>query len=191
MVYGGKKSEVFVMGKVLYLVRHCEAEGQAPHAKLTPEGKMQAEKLASFFDKVEIDRIISSPFVRARSTALPIAESKGLCIEQNSDLAERVLSSQDDANWVWKLRDSFSDVHLKYTGGESSIEAMTRAYNVVKELKEDTPTVIVTHGNLMTLLLRCFDKRFGFEAWKELSNPDVFRIFESNGSVSVERVWES
>jgi 2,3-bisphosphoglycerate-dependent phosphoglycerate mutase len=190
MDYGGKKSEVFVMEKVLYLVRHCEAEGQAPHAKLTLEGKMQAEKLASFFDEFEINRIISSPFLRARSTALPIAESKGLCIEQNSDLAERVLSSQDDANWEWKLRDSFSDVHLKYNGGESSIEAMTRAYKVVKELKEDTPTVIVTHGNLMTLLLRCFDKRFGFEEWRNLTNPDVYLIKFHTEEVSVERIWE-
>ncbi|MBO1909917.1 histidine phosphatase family protein [Sporosarcina sp. 6E9] len=178
------------MGKVVYLVRHCEAEGQAPHAKLTPEGKRQAEELALFFGKVKIERIISSPFVRARSTALPIAESKGLSIEQNSDLAERVLSSQDEENWLEKLRDSFLDVHLKYKGGESSIEAMTRAYKVLKEISGDRPTVIVTHGNLMTLLLRCFDKRFGFEEWKALTNPDVFRISETGGHVSVKRVWE-
>ena len=116
--------------------------------------------------KLRIDRIISSPFVRARSTALAISESKGLYLEQNSDLTERVLSSEDEEDWMEKLRDSFSDVHLKYKGGESSIEAMTRAYKVVKELKVGSRTVIVTHGNLMTLLLRCFDKRFGFEEWR-------------------------
>ncbi|WP_172370456.1 histidine phosphatase family protein [Sporosarcina jiandibaonis] len=178
------------MEKVLYLVRHCEAEGQCPHAKLTPEGKVQAEKLVSFFGDVEIDRIISSPFVRARCTAMPIAESKGLCIEQNSDLTERVLSSQDEKDWIGKLRDSFSDVHLKYKGGESSIEAMTRAYKVVKELEVGSRTVIVTHGNLMTLLLRCFDKRFGFEEWRDLTNPDVYRITFHTGEVSVERIWD-
>ena len=181
---------MFEKGKILYLVRHCEAKGQAPHAKLTAKGKVQAEKLASFFDEIEVDRIISSPFVRARSTAVPIAESKGLHIEQNRDLTERVLSSQDEEDWMEKLKDTFSDVHIKYNGGESSIEAMTRAYKVVKELKNDSRTVIVTHGNLMTLLLRCFDKRFGFEEWKALTNPDVFRICESNGHVSVDRVWK-
>lgn len=178
------------MKKLLYVVRHCEAKGQSPHAKLTAKGKLQAEQLVEFFDKIEVDRIIASPFVRARCTALPLAESKGLTIEQNSNLAERVLSSQDEKDWMEKLKDTFSDVHLKYKGGESSIEAMTRVYKVVKELKSDSSTVIVTHGNLMTLLLRCFDKRFGFEEWKELTNPDVFRICESNGHVSVDRVWE-
>ncbi|QUW20435.1 histidine phosphatase family protein [Sporosarcina sp. Marseille-Q4063] len=178
------------MEKVLYLVRHCEAEGQSPHAKLTPEGKVQAEKLLSCFDEIQIDRIISSPFVRARCTVLPLAESKGLYIEQNSDLTERVLSSQNEVDWMGKLEDSFSDVHLKYKGGESSIEAMTRAYKVVKELKDDSHTVIVTHGNLMTLLLRCFDKRFGFEEWSNLTNPDVYRIKFHAEDVSVERIWD-
>ena len=95
------------MGKVIYLVRHCEAEGQSPHAKLTSNGKVQAEELISFFDEIEIDRIISSPFVRARSTALAISESKGLYLEQNSDLTERVLSSEDEEDWMEKLGAQF------------------------------------------------------------------------------------
>jgi broad specificity phosphatase PhoE len=34
---------------------------------------------------------------------------------------------------------------------------------------------VVTHGNLLTLLLRHFDGRSGFETWPALKNPDVFR----------------
>ena len=33
----------------------------------------------------------------------------------------------------------------------------------VKELADVSRTVLVTHGNLMALLLKYFDDRFGFE----------------------------
>lgn len=178
------------MEKLVYVVRHCEAEGQSPHARLTGHGKAQAEQLVAFFDEIEIDQIIVSPFVRTRCTALPLAESKGLCMEQNSNLTERVLSTRHEEDWLKKLKDSFSNVHLKYKGGESSIEAMTRVYKVVKELQNGSRTVIVTHGNLMTLLLRCFDKGFGFEEWKSLTNPDVYLIKFNIGEVSIQRIWD-
>ena len=177
------------MEKLVYVVRHCEAEGQSPHARLTDHGKAQAEQLVAFFDDIEINQIIVSPFVRTRSTAIPLAESKGLYMEQNINLTERVLSTRHEEDWLKKLKDTFSNVHLKYNGGESSIEAMTRVYKVVKGLESGSRTVIVTHGNLMTLLLRCFDKRFGFEEWRSLTNPDVYLIKFNTGKASVERIW--
>jgi broad specificity phosphatase PhoE len=37
-------------------------------------------------------------------------------------------------------------------------------------------TLLVTHGNLMALLLKNFDDRIGFAEWQQLTNPDVYRI---------------
>jgi broad specificity phosphatase PhoE len=37
-------------------------------------------------------------------------------------------------------------------------------------------TLLVTHGNLMTLLLKRFDDRIGFAKWQPLTNPDVYSI---------------
>ncbi|OPG15408.1 hypothetical protein B2M26_12020 [Ferroacidibacillus organovorans] len=51
--------------------------------------------------------------------------------------------------------------------------------------------VVVTHGNLMTLLLRHFDERFGFEAGAALTNPDVYLVTVSGSESTVERVWEN
>src|SRR5690606_21316929 len=119
--------------KIIYIVRHCSAEGQSPHADLTAEGVMQAEKLASFFEDMEVDRIITSPFVRARMTAEPIAEKKGIHYEEDSRLAERTLSSREFEDWLLKLEDTFLDFELKYEGGESSQEATDRVCNVVDE----------------------------------------------------------
>lgn len=177
------------MEKVIYIVRHCSAEGQSPHADLTAKGIVQAEKLAAFFDGIEVDRIITSPFVRARMTAEPLAERKELYFEEDSRLAERTLSSYDFEDWLLKLEDSFLDVHLKYEGGESSHEAMERVCNVVDELPDSSKTVLVTHGNLMTLLLRCYDEHVGFAEWQALTNPDVYRVHVTDAGANVERIW--
>jgi 2,3-bisphosphoglycerate-dependent phosphoglycerate mutase len=182
--------EVSYLEKVFYIVRHCAAEGQSAHADLTAEGIMQTGKLAEFFKGIEIDRIITSPFVRARRTAEPIADLKGIYIEEDSRLSERTLSSHDFEDWLLKLEDSFLDVHLKYEGGESSHEAMERVCKVADELPDGSKTVLVTHGNLMTLLLRCYDERIGFQEWQALTNPDVYRVHITNGSAQVERIWK-
>ena len=177
------------MEKLIYVVRHCEAEGQSPHAKLTTKGEWQTKELVRFLKGHKIDQVISSPFVRALKTAWPIAESLELRVEQDSRLSERVLSSRDFEDWLVKLEDTFLDVHVKYEGGESSIEAMTRVCNVVDGLPEGSRTVLVTHGNLTALLVRCFDDRFGFEEWQALTNPDVFVLRISDKGTAVDRVW--
>lgn len=177
------------MEKVIYVIRHCSAEGQAPNADLTMEGISQAKMLVDFFEGILIDRIITSPFVRALQSAGPLAEAKGLHIEQDSRLSERVLSSHDLQDWLVKLEETFLNYDLKFEDGESSMEAMNRVRSVVDRLEAGSQTVLVTHGNLMTLLLSSFDKRFGFKKWKELTNPDVFLIRVVNDEVSVERIW--
>ncbi|WP_203247810.1 histidine phosphatase family protein [Sporosarcina beigongshangi] len=177
------------MEKIIYIVRHCSAEGQPPHADLTAKGVLQAEELGKFFDGIEVNRIISSPFKRARRSAWPIAERKKLHVEVDSRLTERVLSSRDFGDWLVKLEDTFSDQDLKYEGGESSSEAMSRACNVVDELGAGSRTVLVTHGNLMALLLKRYDEQFSFEGWQALSNPDVYRVRITDDGAEVKRIW--
>lgn len=47
-------------------------------------------------------------------------------------------------------------------------------------------TVIVTHGNLMSLLLKNFNKDFRFNGWKKLSNSDVYLLKNENNKVTSE-----
>lgn len=80
---------------------------------------------------------------------------------------------------------------LSFQGGESSREAMNRAIEVVEEiLKSDIQnTILVTHGNLMALLLKHFDDQFGFETWANLTNPDVYLLTEKDHQYEIQRVW--
>lgn len=179
------------MVKTIYVVRHCSAEGQEPEAELTAEGILQAGRLAEFFDGIEVDRIITSPFKRARETAGPLIEKKGLYVEVDSRLKERVLSSTEFPDWLIKLEDTFLDLHLKYDDGESSSEAMSRICDVINELGDGSKTVLVTHGNLMALLLRSHDEQFGFEKWQALTNPDVYVMRVEGEDTAVERLWNN
>lgn len=178
------------MSQVLYLVRHCQATGQEPDAPLTETGKQQAIALADCLGAVPIGRIISSSFVRAYQSIVPLSERLGLTIEVDERLIERVLSPVPLDDWRKRLAETFVDFDLSFEGGESSRMAMLRGVEVVHQVIEQTtkPVVIVTHGNLMTLILKYFDEQVGYEEWESLQNPDVYCIKFGNEDIKVEHI---
>src|SRR5690625_6637279 len=135
------------MSKRIYIIRHCEAESQSPEAKLTEEGLIQANILADFLSNIPIGRVISSPFLRAKQTIRPFAGNRNLKIEEDHRLSERLLSSKPLPDWLDKLETTFNDMDVKYEGGESSNEAMSRIVNVVEDISAShiKNTIIVTH----------------------------------------------
>ena len=180
------------MNKKVYIVRHCEATGQPPESPLTETGFKQAKELTEFLSKKKINRIISSPFLRAIQTVTPLCEEKKLTIELDERLSERILSTTNLPDWYEKLKATFDDLELRFEGGESSQEAMNRIVKVVEEIlkEENEHTLIVTHGNIMSLLLKNYQHEFGFEGWKNLSNPDVYLLNFSNSGIHIERIWK-
>ncbi|WP_342615496.1 histidine phosphatase family protein [Peribacillus frigoritolerans] len=147
------------MIKKIYVVRHCEAQGQPSESQLTKKGLKQAKYLSEFFSNTKIDRIISSPFLRAIQSVEPISEKIYLKIEIDERLSERTLSTTDLPDCFEKLKATFNDMELEFEGGESSQEAMNRIVSVVDEVfkSETENTIIVTHGNLMFLLLKNYN----------------------------------
>lgn len=178
--------------KKIYLIRHCEAEGQAFEAKLTVKGIKQASELETFFVDKRVERIISSPYKRAVQSIQPLSDRLNLEIELDNRLTERVLSSENLPDWYEKLQETFEDLDLKIEGGESSQEAMNRIVEVIEEVIQSTAdnVVIVTHGNLMSLLLKHFHQEFGFNDWKKLSNPDIYLLKYQNNQITFERMWK-
>lgn len=176
------------MNKTIYLIRHCEATGQAPDAELTETGKKQAQDLAEFLQTRQVIHFISSPFTRAIQSIEPAADRLNLPIEIDDRLAERVLSSEDLPDWMEKLEESFHDADLKFAGGESGKEATDRAMEVLNEMEDKTAAV--THGNLLGLLLKQIDASYGFSEWKRLTNPDIYEVEIRGRDLSVKRVWD-
>lgn len=177
--------------KNIYLIRHCSAKGQEPLAELTDEGSKQAVRLAEALEHKQIEVVISSPYQRAIDTIRPYCERHHLTLQTDDRLKERVLSSENLSDWMDKLKDTYSNLDLKYEGGESSNEAMSRGVAVFHELldRPEQNIVLVTHGALMSLILKHFDRSIGFEEWKDLKNPDIYHIKIDNSFAELNRIF--
>ncbi|MFB1098765.1 histidine phosphatase family protein [Terribacillus sp. JSM ZJ617] len=182
--------------KRIILVRHCNAQGQHKDSPLTYEGINEARSLAAFLKRLDypIQRVLSSPFFRAVETIKPFADAADIPIELDRRLQERILSEEPVDDWLEVLEESFADFDLRLPGGESSNDARIRVRALIDELEAEEhleTVVLVTHGNLLAILLKEFQTDIGFSHWKGFSNPDVFLVQRTGGSYMVERIWNA
>jgi 2,3-bisphosphoglycerate-dependent phosphoglycerate mutase len=180
--------------KKIIVIRHCSATGQERNAELTNMGRDQSNTVATFLmeNHLQIDHIISSPFVRAIDSIRPYALQANLSIQEDERLAERILSTVSMDDWLQKLEYTFTNIDIAFSGGESTKQAMDRAISLIQEvlkLEHDT-ILLVTHGNLLTLILKHFDHTIGFDTWKTLTNPDIYEITLDEQSI-IKRLWEA
>ena len=84
-----------VPASVVYVVRHGKAgrregwEGPDEERPLTRRGRRQARRLVERFQGLDVERILSSPFVRCVETVEPLAAARGIEVERTAELAER------------------------------------------------------------------------------------------------------
>jgi 2,3-bisphosphoglycerate-dependent phosphoglycerate mutase len=175
----------------IVLVRHAAATGQEATATLTGEGQRQASALADFLLPLRIQRVVSSPFARATESVTPFCRRAGLGLETDDRLVERVLGARDLPDWRAHLRRSFDDPDYRLEGGESSRTAQARGTAAVRAaLATGERCVLVTHGNLLALILRSVDATVGYDVWSGFSNPDVFELHVGDdGPTGFTRLW--
>lgn len=176
--------------KTLYLIRHCKASGQAIDAPLTEIGHAQAAALADLMADLPIDRILSSPYLRAQQTAQPLADRLNLPVDLDNRFGERVLSGAPRSDWFERLRESFDDYDLCLPGGESNRTVQARGVAGLQDalVQPTQTTVIVNHGTIMTLMLNHFTGTFGFEEWGKLTNPDLYQVEMDEEATRVKRI---
>jgi 8-oxo-dGTP diphosphatase len=79
---------------VVYLVRHAKAGNRERWTEddrlrpLSKKGRRQAEGLVQLFRRLEVTRIVSSPYLRCVQTVRPLALARELTIELSEALAE-------------------------------------------------------------------------------------------------------
>ena len=101
-------------------------------------------------------------------------------------LEERVLSPTPRADWRDHLERSFRDRDYALAGGESLNAVAGRgraALAAIADTGHDCPAV-VSHGNLIAALFHGIDPEFGFDAWAEMRNPDLFRVQIRAGQIT-------
>jgi len=162
--------------KMIYLLRHCKATGQEYNAKITSEGKESSIKLIPILSKLNINEIHCSPMTRAIDTVIPFAEKNKIHINTTEVLQERILSFDVIPDWKSHLEKTFLDFDYKLEMAESSNDALKRIFTFVKSLENDKNHLIVSHGNLLSLLINKYDKKFGFMESLKMENPDLFKL---------------
>jgi broad specificity phosphatase PhoE len=149
-------------------VRHAEPErvesgtGVPANPPLTVLGRTQAQRLAAWLAPERVDAIVSSPQLRARETAAPIAARHGLDIEIVDGLVEydvqadhyipmEELRATKDDRWRAMVEGRWGDF-----GGEEPDAFSTRVAQSVDALVEAHPgetVVAVCHGGVVNAAL--------------------------------------
>ena len=76
------------------LVRHAKAgdrgkwDGPDDLRPITSKGVAQAEALVRVLAAYDVERVLSSPYLRCSQTVAPLAAARGLAVEPSDDLAE-------------------------------------------------------------------------------------------------------
>lgn len=153
----------------VYMVRHCESEGNAcrrSHAQfdgfVTRKGLKQAEALAKRFADIHVDAIYSSDAYRARMTAAPLAAQKGLRVQYRMLLREYTIGTWEGASIGYTAR-TFPDLWDIWTtrpydntipGCDRFPVVADRGYEIIRRMAEEHPggtVVAITH----TCTLNC------------------------------------
>jgi phosphohistidine phosphatase len=110
------------------LVRHAEAAPGSPDETrtLTPEGREAARRLGERLAAEPIDALLTSPLLRARETAEPIAEAAGVEAEPDERLApgaslddvRAAVAGRGETVVVVGHQPDFGDAVLALTGRE-------------------------------------------------------------------------
>lgn len=77
----------------VYLIRHAKAGPRTagPHdmyRQLTADGHDQAERLVAELDDATVSKVLSSPATRCAQTVTPLADARGLEVDEQPDLWE-------------------------------------------------------------------------------------------------------
>ncbi|WP_456278982.1 histidine phosphatase family protein [Bacillus sp. AK128] len=180
----------------LYFVRHAHSI-YTPDELLRPlseQGQRDAVRITQLLEKVSIDYVISSPYKRAVQTVEGIADLCGKEVIIENGFKERLLSEGPVENFDIAVTKVWEDPTFSWQGGESNNIAQKRGVqatlNVLK-MYSGSNIVIGTHGNIMVLIMNYFNEKYGFNFWKALEMPDMYKLlFDGTTLKQVKRIWK-
>ena len=152
------------MKSQIYLVRHCESEGNAcrrNHAQfdgfVTRKGLAQAEALANRFDNIPVTAVYSSDSYRSRMTAAPLATRKNLPVKYRMLLREYTIGCWEGSSIgntalaypdLWKIWITTPYAH-QIPGADNFEIVADRGVEIIKRMAKENPggiVVAVTHS---------------------------------------------
>ncbi|BBZ36739.1 histidine phosphatase family protein [Mycolicibacterium confluentis] len=149
----------------LLLIRHAlphrSEHGQGSNPELAAQGWEQARRLPDALARFPLTRLVSSPQLRARQTAEPVAAARGLAIEIEPRLAEydrdmagyvpiEQLRSERPEDWA-----RMADGHLPAGVDEEEFTARISGAvdDIVASADHDDTVAVFSHGGVINVLL--------------------------------------
>ncbi|WP_320323117.1 histidine phosphatase family protein [Rossellomorea sp. YZS02] len=179
------------MKTYLYLVRHAHSvyTPDELNRPLSERGMQDAHKLTNKLKNEQIEVVCSSPYKRAVQTVEGLANNHDILLVEG--FKERLLSSHPVDDFDAAITKVWENPSFSFKGGESNLFAQERGVKAILALLEKYKgkrVAIGTHGNIMTLIMNHFDKRYDYCFWKELEMPDVYKLtFEQDKLLNVEK----
>lgn len=152
------------MKTTLYMVRHCESEGNScrrSHAQfdgiVTRKGLRQSDALAKRFEDVPVTAIYSSDAYRSRMTAEPLAAAKGLPVQLRTLLREYTIGIWEGVAIARSARQN-PELYARWTatpydhnipGADQFSTVAERGYEAIQRLAKENPggvVVAITHS---------------------------------------------
>ena len=155
----------------IYFVRHCEAMGNVMHIfqgvsdfDISETGAKQLEFLKKKFDNIKLDKIYSSPLIRAYKTALAVKGNKDIDVIKHDGLIEinggiiegkptkESFNNHPDLADAWV--NSPQDFYPK--DGEHMCDAYNRIYKTILELANENKGKTIacaSHGGVTRCLI--------------------------------------
>ena len=172
----------------IYLVRHAESAPSAdvpePAWPLSARGLDQATALVPAMRGLDLRAIYSSPFPRALQTVAPLAAALAVDVSVIDDLRERALGRVPPGADIGSIvRRYWADPGFGLPGGESNTTCARRVVQAIAQLAtrhSGQSIAVASHGNALALYLGTIDPAFGFEQWRAMRNPDLFRVVYDN-----------
>lgn len=154
----------------IYFVRHGESENNAKGLyqdhlpKLSNKGKYQVDALAERLKKINIDKIISSPYMRAMETAEILCERLGKNHEKVDIFRERKRPSvienkhrnDDNINKILdEIDQNFHNLEWRHSDEENYLDLLKRADEALDYLKQqkEENILVVSHRTFITFLV--------------------------------------
>jgi len=144
---------------------------------LSEHGRLQAERTAIRLAQSGVTRIISSPLVRAATTAELIAAGVGVSVELDERLAEYDIGEASGLTGA-ELRERFpqllqargAGVRLEFPGEEGRDAFHARLYSALDSFKQlSGTTVAVAHGGVISALCHIV-------VGLDLNRPGAFQV---------------
>jgi len=154
------------------LVRHGQTDaidhylaGTAEGTTLNHTGRLQAERLAEALRAMPLAAVASSPLIRARETAEPIARAHGLDVEVVPAFGEFEFGAWNglsfhalDLTPAWRQFNAVRSLS-RPPQGELMLDVQQRAVSALLDIataRPDTSVVVVSHGDVIRAALMYF-----------------------------------